>query len=399
MRVLVVTQLWPNAKEPGRAPFNRQQFVELSKLAHVEVIAAIPWFPGARLLGRPKRTAMLAGLSHEDTIDGISTHVMRQMYLPKYGVPIAVPLYLASLARFAQIASSFDVILGTWAYPDGCAAIVFARTLGLPCVVKVHGTDINIVAKLSGARSIATRLLPRADAIVAVSRALGTELQALGVSPKLISFVPNGVEHALFSPRDRAVARAQLRIAPTVPLLLFVGRLEVAKGVRELFDAFAILRGRMPDVMLALVGALGHELRRDVDARASAWRHAIVVAGAQPLGTVAMWMTACDVVALPSHREGTPNVVLEALASGRPVVASTVGGIADVLPVPRCGRLVPPRNAKALAVALEQCLARAWDPNDIAACGPISWRESSAQLHAVLSRTCRGVTDAREGLR
>jgi teichuronic acid biosynthesis glycosyltransferase TuaC len=95
-------------------------------------------------------------------------------------------------------------------------------------------------------------------------------------------------------------------------------------------------------------------------------------------------MGARDVMTLPSWAEGTPNVVLEALASGRPVVATRVGGIPDLLQGRGAGVVVPPRDAETLAAALQEALERRWDEAAICARGPTSWRESAAGVASVL---------------
>jgi glycosyltransferase involved in cell wall biosynthesis len=94
---------------------------------------------------------------------------------------------------------------------------------------------------------------------------------------------------------------------------------------------------------------------------------------------VAVWMAAADLVTLPSYMEGCPNVVLEALASGRPVVAANVGGIPEILSS-ECGQLVPPRDSSALAQALVSVLDGAWDAKAISARGSRSWETVAAEL-------------------
>ena len=91
-------------------------------------------------------------------------------------------------------------------------------------------------------------------------------------------------------------------------------------------------------------------------------------------------------ITLPSWREGTPNVLLEALASGRPCVGSDVGGIPDVLADPRSGLVHKVRDVTSLAEQLGRALDRDWPADDVRACGPISWSESAEQLRAVLER-------------
>jgi glycosyltransferase involved in cell wall biosynthesis len=217
---------------------------------------------------------------------------------------------------------------------------------------------------------------------VTVSRPLGEELANLGVPRDRIHLVPNGVDTTLFHPRDRDEARRTLGLPLDRPIILFVGRLEPQKGLGELLDAFAAIRAKMPGAMLALVG---NGVWRDrVEAKKKEWGDDLVAPGARPLSEVATWMAACNVFTLPSWNEGTPNVVLEALASGRPAVGSDVGGIPDVLSDPRSGLVVPAKNATALADGLLEALSREWPVNDVRACGPGSWGDSASQLHEVL---------------
>ena len=400
MRVLAITQIWPNRVEPHRTPFNLQQFKCLRERGdcEIEVIDAIAHLPGSRLLalasraaGRAPRVAQLGGLPARDTIGGIETHYMRQMYVPKIGVPVAVPLYLASLVPYRALLREADVILGTWAYPDGCAAILAARAYGKPCAVKVHGTDVNTIAKRPSVRAILRRVLPQADALISVSAGLSEELEGLGVPREKIHLVRNGVDKAVFAPRDKGEARRGLGVSPSAPVVLFAGRLESGKGMAELLEAIPLVRARVPGVVFVVLGD-GEWTARVAKAAAES-EGAIVAPGTRPLKEVAAWLAACDVFTLPSWMEGTPNVVLEALASGRPVVATNVGGIPQVLPAPDAGRLVPPRDARALAEALVETLGGVqkgeFAPARVAAFGPKSWKESAEALHAVLKAIAR----------
>jgi len=153
------------------------------------------------------RPVQLHALPPREVIHGIETSFMRQLYLPKIGVPIAVPLYLASLAPHWRLLADADVILGTWAYPDGCAAIAAARMLGKPCAVKVHGSDLNVIAKRPSARAVLRRVLPHADAMIGVSSQLCDAIAELGVARERIHLVANGVDTSLFAPGDIALRR------------------------------------------------------------------------------------------------------------------------------------------------------------------------------------------------
>lgn len=385
MRVLIVTKIFPNAVEPLSSPFNRQQFAALGRRCDVEVLATIPWFPGARAFGRWSTAGRLAGVPRRETIDGLPVVHPRFIYLPRVAVGTQGALYAASIAVEAlRRRGKFDVVLGSWAYPDGVAAIALARLLGVPAVVKVHGSDLNVIAKMDGAARNLRFALPRARRVVAVSRPLADEVAGFGVPRERIDVVPNGVDSDLFRPADRAAARAELgHGGDRRRWILYVGRLEPAKGVLDLLGAFTRLAARRDDVRLVLVG--------DGSARAACAEAAqrlgdrILAPGARPLAEVPRWMAACDVLTLPSWNEGTPNVLLEALACGRRVVATRVGGIPDVVASDAIGELVPARDPAALADALERAAVAHYDPDAVARAGARgSWTESAARLEASL---------------
>src|SRR5579864_9374184 len=124
MRVAVVTKIFPSSLEPLSAPFNRQQIAELGRRCHVDVLAAIPHVPWSRTLRVPARAARLAALPPHERLYGVDVTYVRQFYLPRIGLPLAVPLYLASLLPHWGSLRAADVWLATWAYPDGCAAVL-----------------------------------------------------------------------------------------------------------------------------------------------------------------------------------------------------------------------------------------------------------------------------------
>src|SRR6185369_12849302 len=271
-------------------------------------------------------------------------------------------------------------------YPDGVAVVALGQALHLPTVVKLHGSDIDVLAERPVLRRQLAWALPRAARVVAVSRALGKAAESMGVPTDRIDVVTNGVDDTLFHPLDRAAARARLgRGDDGRRWLLYVGRLEVDKGTLDLAHAFQRLAAEHSDVALMMVG--------DGNARAAAAAalrplgDRVVFAGPRPLDEIPVWMGACDILTLPSHHEGTPNVLLEALSCGRRVVATRVGGIPDVVHRPELGSLVPVGDVAALAAALAEALGTPYDAAHVAALGARGgWDESAARLHDVLAR-------------
>jgi glycosyltransferase involved in cell wall biosynthesis len=392
LRVLILTKVFPNALQPLAAAFNRQQFASLSRLADVEVLAPIQWFPGARLLGNRTEAGRLIDLPDAEWIDGVFVRHPRVWHLPRLDYSLAAGLYVTSLLPLVRrLRPRFDVVLGSFVYPDGMAATWMARMLGAPAVMYALGSDINVLPKIPGVRTLLRWTFPRASRVVAVSRDLGDKMIALGCPADRVALVPNGVDRTLFRPQDRRQARRDLGQPEGGRWILYVGRLEPAKGVEDLLQAFARLSPARPEVKLVLVG--DGSLRGRCEQAAAAAPGRIVVAGGRPLAEVGRWVAGADLLTLPSWWEGTPNVVLEALASGRPVVATRVGGIPDVVEPPgsagRLGELVEPRDVAGLAAALGRVLDRPSDAEAIAAAGPVSWDESARQLLAVLEAAAR----------
>jgi glycosyltransferase involved in cell wall biosynthesis len=201
----------------------------------------------------------------------------------------------------------------------------------------------------------------------------------MGAPPEKTRAVVNGCDLSVFHVGDRLEARQKLRIDPAAEALVYIGRMDVKKGLRELVEAAASLHPERPNLHVYLVGE-GPDRPLIESAiqsnNATSYIHALPACA---FDDVAVWMTAADLVTLPSYMEGCPNVVLEALACGRPVVATNVGGIPEIMS-DECGRLVPPREPVALAQALGSVLDTAWDAAAISARGSRSWSTVAAEL-------------------
>lgn len=383
MRVLAVTNLFPNARRPLFSPYNRQQFAALGELCQVDVLATIPWFPGARLLGKWTVSGRMDDVPEAEEIDGLWVRHPRTLYVPR--LPSLSPVLLAGslLPVVLPYRGKVDVVLGAWAYPDGCAAVALARMLGVPAVIKLHGSDVNVLSEQPVPRMYMRRLLPRASRIVAVSRALGRRVASLGVDPGRIEVVYNGIDPNLFHLRDRAEAREVLGLPASERIILYVGNVLETKGVLDLAAAFELVSARQPSTSLVIVGDGAARAQCEEVAQRLGPRMRLV--GGRPLDEIGTWMAACDVLTLPSWNEGTPNVILEAFACGRRVVATDVGGIPDLIDSDLLGEMVPVRSPDALADALARATERDYDPVAIATAGARGdWPASAARLHDVL---------------
>lgn len=386
LRVLAVTRIFPNRLEPLACPFQRRQFVALSRYADLTVIAAIPHFPGAGLLGHRLRVGKLSQLPTSDKIEGVPLLHPRTPYVPRIGPffsAINAPLYMTGLLPLVpRLWNQFDIVLGAFLFPDAWAAGQLAKLLRLPYVVKAHGTDVNVTARSPSVQPFIRSTLRGAHSAIAVSRPMLDALVSLGASPNRVKLVPNGVDRQLFRPQDRTQARISLGLPENGKILLFVGRLEREKGLDELVAAFRELtKTSTEDLTLVIVGEGSLEKRLSLQCNGDP---NVVLTGARPADEVARYFAAANVLVLPSWAEGTPNVVLEALAAGRPIVATHVGGIPDVVRHDRTGLLVPPRNIEALTSALNEALHRSWNEEEITQTAPPHWDRSGKLLYEVL---------------
>jgi teichuronic acid biosynthesis glycosyltransferase TuaC len=391
VRVLAITKIFPNAAEPLAAPFNRQQFAALREHCELDIMATIPWFPGAGWLSRWSSAGKLARVPRRETIHGMAVTHPRTLFIPKVAMTTWGPLYAASIAPrvalYRQRHRMPDVVLGTWAYPDGFAAVIAARMLAVPCVIKLHGSDINLIAKEPGPRRMTSWALSSAERVVAVSRALADEVVAMGVARERVAIVMNGVDGELFRPRDQQAARAELAL-PDGPLAVYVGNLKPEKGVLDLGKAWPAVLREVPGATLVVLGdgPLHAELKTMTDPLAERVR----LIARQPLEKVPSYLAAADILVLASHSEGTPNVVLEAHASGRRVVATSVGGVPDLITSDTLGVLVPPRDPDALARAIARALREPYDAAEVSRLGARGgWAASAAALAAVLKEAAK----------
>jgi glycosyltransferase involved in cell wall biosynthesis len=274
-----------------------------------------------------------------------------------------------------------DVAIGYWIYPDGDAAVRAARALGIPSAIGALGSDIHV---RSGAAAQQTRrAIASAGALITVSEAMrNTAIADFGADPAKVHTITNGFNGSVFRPLAQSAVRGELGIDANARLVVYVGRFVEAKGLRELIGAFRAMAATDPALRLALVGdgVMREELAELVQSAGLAER--TFMPGGIPPVEVARWISAADVLTLPSWSEGYPNVVVEALACGRPVVATDVGGTSEIVNASN-GLLIPPRDPDALATALTRALDARWDHDAIAAATRRSWDDVARETLAV----------------
>ncbi len=285
----------------------------------------------------------------------------------KWAAYAAAPLAMAAGWRAARrVARSVGatVIHGHWVIPGGVLAA--AAMPSLPLVVSLHGSDVYVAERNAVAGSFARRVFGRAGWVTACSADLRTRALALGAREDRSEVLPYGVDGDRFrpDPQTRASIRQHLGLTDTTPMAFAAGRFVRKKGFEYLIDAAARLAATHPALTVVFGG--DGDLREELRARAAAQGVAdrVRFVGLLSQDDVARYLAAADVAVVPSIRDdagnvdGLPNVVMETLASGTPLIATPAGGIGSVITHDRTGLLVPERDADAIARALDTLLAQ-----------------------------------------
>ncbi|HEX8683203.1 MAG TPA: glycosyltransferase family 4 protein [Ardenticatenaceae bacterium] len=231
------------------------------------------------------------------------------------------------------------------------AAVAAKRLFGVPVVAKVlRGGELGDVAKLQSRSSGISRLQRfrhEVDGFIVISKEIDEELAGVGVPPEKRFFIPNGVDLERFasvSPEEKAALRASLGL-PDGPIALFTGRLVPEKRVDQLVALWPTIRATHPAATLLVLGTGGEEARLQQMAGGG-------VRFTGRIEDVVPYLQAADLFVLPSATEGLSNALLEAMAAGLAVVATSVGGAPDVIEHGDNGWLVPPDDRAALEAAL-----------------------------------------------
>jgi len=363
-RVLVLTGIFPNRSNPTWGVHVFQNVRALSGHADVRVVATVPWVPKAIARGRYKQHA---GALARDQWEGIDVVYPRFFVVPKIARFLHGWEYFYSIrSAVSREINSFrpDVILAYFAYPYGFAAVQLGRMFNLPVVISCRGSDINYMSKprLQGRMIISS--LRASRRVLVMSDEMRARVLSLGVDSARVEIVSNGVDAERFKPMARAQARTALGIERDARVIVCVSRLSHEKGIDVLVDAMK----QMHDATrLYVIGDGAERAALAARVQAAGLEGRVSLALTRPHEEIPRWLAAADVVALPSRTEGMPNAVLEALACGRPVVATAVGGTRELIANPALGTLVPPDDAGALAHALSAALNDTWNEKVIAA--------------------------------
>ena len=366
MRIAVLTSLYPSAERPFEGIFAERRWLGMRARGHaVRVVHPLPYAP--LTLGRQDYRE-IRGMAGREERSGIAVVRPRYVHLPGRARGNARRFARAGLRALLR-PDAPELVVADYAWPAAAASEGLGE-LGIPLVVSGRGSDVLQVAGEAGLGAELAVALRRAGHWCAVSRDLVETMDRLAERPGVGALVPNGVDLELFRPGDRGAARDELDLPREGPLVLVVGHLIERKDPLLALETVRRTGEQREALRAAFVGdgPLRGPLEQAVG-EAGLTGRVRLVPRAEP-ERLARWYAAADALLLTSWREGRPNVVLEALACGRPVVATAAGGTGELLEGLE-GLLVesrePARVASALGAVLAEGERGGWRPERLRA--------------------------------
>lgn len=363
--LVVLSSLFPSAPRPTAGVFIRERMFRVARELPLAVVSPQPWFPGQSLIRRASPGYRLAGARREQ-MQGIDVFRPRALCLPgvaRHWDARAMAVAALPIVRALRREGRCDIVDAHFAYPDGCAAALLGRWLGVPYTITMRGTEPRHLAA-AALRPQIVRALSGAARVFTVSASLREVGIAAGVDAARFTVVGNGVDATVFRPIDRMAARAALGLPADAPVLITVGALVERKGFHRVIALLPRLKARHPGLVYLVVGGASPEgdwterLTRQVATLGLG--DSVRFLGPRAPADLHLVLSAADVFTLPSSNEGWANVILEAMACGLPVVASDVGGNAEVVADASLGAIYPFGDDEALFSCLDRALTQTW---------------------------------------
>ncbi|WP_159816945.1 glycosyltransferase [Colwellia sp. 20A7] len=360
--LVIITNLYPLPWEPNRATFNKQQFELLKDDYDLSILIPV---------------AFVDYFKHRKHIkQSTNIRYVPYFYLPKIGRRFySVTLFLSILIHSGLWLKKRkpSTIMASWAFPEAVAASWLSRLYKAKFFFKVHGSDINLHGKIPARAKQILSAAKKSQGILSVSKALANELFAMGVNKDAVHVIYNGVCHDKFGLSYPAKKGGDY--------ILYIGNLKRDKGVMELIEGFNQIKAQHPNLSLVFAGSglMLDTLANYVNTHSLSER--VTFLGNVPHHELPAWLANAKALCLPSYNEGVPNVVLESMAAGTPILATSVGGIPEVVDENICGKLIPPKDVNAVANGLNELLTSQFSRDKIKQhAAQFTWQKNKTQL-------------------
>jgi len=390
MKVLVLSHMYPSTFNEVAGIFVHEQVKKLmTQGCDVEVISPQPFVPFLASKLKPEWQAY-SSIPYKDTREGVTAYYPKYLTLSGEGFFVTkgliMPYIMHKTIKMISAKEINIVHAHLTSFHMGWLAKRISEASNAKLVVTLHGSRSTYPARRMH-KFFMKKVLSCADSIIVVSDYLRDSVLKYGVNEKKVAVIGNGTNLEVFHPRNKTAARRHLGLAEDGKLLLNVGSLSPIKGQAELITAFSRVKRQFDcNLRLTIVGTgrLEQELKRK--AKEEEVSGSVLFAGSRPHEEIPWWLNAADLFLLPSYNESQGVSLLEALACGRPVVATKVGGIPEVVTSDRYGFLVQPGDISQLSDAIVRALQKDWQESEIAKYGTkFSWEVVAQKLRRLYS--------------
>jgi glycosyltransferase involved in cell wall biosynthesis len=357
MKVLILTHLFPSKVKPAAGSFSLSRLKALSKYCEVKVVSFRFWFPFAHKI---RGLSIYTDAPRHDIIEGIEVFYPWVLGLPRFDMTAwqSILFFVSYLSAVRRIKRSFnfDLIHAYGVDLSGFAAVLLGRIFHRPVIVTGEGSDIHTFSSYPLLGRLIRYTIRHCDCIIIVSKALKDIIVRWGISATKITVVHNGVDLDKFKPMDQIPIREKLNLPLDKKIILFAGALRTIKGLIYLVQAIKELSRKRSDFLLLLVGSGPFQEELEEEVLKLGIGEYVRFVGARLPEEIPDWMNSSDIFCLPSLQEGFGMVLIEAGACAKPVLATKVGGIPEIVIDKTTGLLVEPKSPDELSEAIERLI-------------------------------------------
>ena len=391
-KVLVLSHLFPNQEHPHYGIFVLNRLLNLCDYCEIKVVAPVPRFPFMEKIKMYRRYPFIP---RKEQIQGIQVEHPFFPIIPRYFKWLdSFSYFFSSFITIYKIRKNFDfeLIDVNWTYPDILTGFIWSWLTKKEYIVSIRGNEALYPGEKGGRKYILDKLLKRAGAIITLSQQLKELVLDIGIPENKVHVVLDGVEKENFFMMERFLCRQKLNLVQDKKIVVSIGSLILTKGHQYLIKALPLLSKKF-SIELYIIGdvnAAGDDAFIIEKLIKELGLNNVHLVGSKPFHELILWYNAADLFCLASEGEGCPNVVLESLACGTPVVATDVGAISDLIGTDAKGYVVPKGDQVKLEEAMHKALIREWDREAIHE-SMQTWDDCAKQVVLIYNHQISGV--------
>lgn len=381
MKILVLTDLFPTHDDPARGIFIFQWAYHLAQKIEMTVYQVV-WGNDNHQISEQKTLNLYKNLS--DSKIPFKWIQKKIKYSPIDRIWIRCIQFLKQIKKDKYLKiEDFDIIIGQMGCPGGYVAAKIAQKYNKPSIIGLRGSDVTNYLKIPILRRLTLWTYRNCSHIVTVSEDLKKQIIKYGINKNKISIIKNGI-NPIFKIYDKEKSKKNQNISLEKQIILFIGHLIPLKGINFLIESLSLLKTNCFKLYIIGSGEEKNKLEKIIFEKKLS-NHIEFVGNVNQSGLV-HWYNAADVFCLPSLREGIPNVMLESLACGTPVVTTDISNNSDIINKSN-GILIEPKNSIQLASALEKVLSNTWDRNKISeSVNNFNWNKNSIKYFKLIRK-------------